>query len=82
MRLAGGAALPNHRFIRLGFVLEWKSVAPPDSVLETFENLERRLDAVAAAHGKLALTVPMACFVARRQDAAGEPYHHFRTSCS
>ena len=69
MRFADGASLLRHHFIRLGFVQGWKSVAAPGSVQATFDALERRLNAVAEQRGELALTVPMAAFVARRQTA-------------
>jgi arsenite methyltransferase len=67
MRFADGSALLRHHFIRLGFVQGWKAIAATDSILTTFERLERALNAVAERHGELALTVPMACFVASRQ---------------
>ena len=64
MRFADGSALLRHHFIRLGFVPGWKSVAAADSLEETFDSLERKLNAVAQERGELALTIPMACFVA------------------
>ncbi len=69
MRFADGSALLRHHFIRLGFVQAWKSIAAADSVEKTFERLEKELNTIAAKHGELALTIPMACFVARRQSA-------------
>ena len=68
LRFADGSSLLRHWFIRLGFVPAWKSIAPPDSVRATFERLERSLDAIAAERGELALTIPMACFVATKQN--------------
>lgn len=65
MRFADGSALLRHHFIRLGFVPGWTAIAP-DSVGDTFERLERELNAVAEQHGELALTIPAACFVARK----------------
>ena len=67
MRFADGSALLRHHFIRLGFVHGWKSIPDVDSVQKTFERLERELNVVAERRGELALTIPMACFVARRQ---------------
>ncbi len=67
MRFADGSSLLRHHFIRLGFVSGWKSVVAPDSVERTFEAFERNLDALAAARGELALTIPMACVVAGRR---------------
>jgi arsenite methyltransferase len=66
MRFADGSALLRHHFIRLGFVPGWMSVAAADSIQETFDHLERRLNAVAQERGALALTIPMACFVAHK----------------
>ena len=66
MRFADGSALLHHHFIRLGFMPGWKSVAAADSLHETFDRLERRLNAAARERGELALTIPMACFVARK----------------
>lgn len=66
MRFADGSALLRHHFIRLGFIQGWKSVAAADSLPETFDRLERRLNAIAQERGELALTIPMACFVARK----------------
>lgn len=71
MRFADGTALLRHYFVRLGFVAGWKAVAAPAMVEETFAALERNLDAVATARGELALTIPMACFEARKATAAG-----------
>lgn len=66
MRFANGSSLLRHYFIRLGFVSGWKSVVPPDFHEKTFEALEHNLNALAEAHGELALTVPMACVEARK----------------
>jgi ubiquinone/menaquinone biosynthesis C-methylase UbiE len=66
-RFADGSALLRHHFIRLAFVQGWKSIAAVDSIQKTFERLERELNAVAERHGELALTIPMACFVASKQ---------------
>jgi len=73
MRFADGSSFLRHSFIRLGFLPGWKSVAPPDSLQRTFEALEQRLNEYAQAHGELALTVPMACVVARKP-ARGESH--------
>jgi hypothetical protein len=45
MRFAGGSAPLRHHFIRLGFVPGWISVAAADSLQESFDSLERRLNA-------------------------------------
>ena len=66
MRFADGSALLRHHFIRLGFVQAWKAVADESAVERTFEALERRLNEIAQQRGALALTIPMACVVARK----------------
>jgi arsenite methyltransferase len=70
LRFSCGSALLRHHFIRLGFVPGWKSVASPDFLEGTFRRLEERLNELADARGELALTVPMACFAARKPDSA------------
>jgi len=69
MRFADGSSLLRHHFIRLGFVQGWKAVAAVDSLRETFDRLERRLNVLAAERGELALTIPMALFVACKRTA-------------
>lgn len=66
LRFADGSALLRHHFIRLGFVEGWRAIPAAGRVQETFERLERELNAVAERRGELALTIPTACFVARR----------------
>jgi ubiquinone/menaquinone biosynthesis C-methylase UbiE len=68
-RFADGSALLRHYFIRLGFIQEWKEIAVVELVQETFERLEQELNAVAKKRGELVLTIPMACFEARKQSA-------------
>lgn len=69
MRFANGSSLLRHHFIRLGFIGGWKAIAAAESVHRTFEALERKLNAIATERGELALTVPMACFIARKRIA-------------
>lgn len=64
MRYADGTALLRHHFIRLGFLPAWKALVEPARAPETFERLEEALNAHAARHGELALTVPTAGVVA------------------
>lgn len=66
MRFADGSSLLRHHFIRLGFVDGWKSVAGVDRQQEIFERLEQELNAVARERGEIALTIPTACFAARK----------------
>jgi arsenite methyltransferase len=65
-RFVDGSSLLNHRFMRLGFLPGWKSVAPEGAVEATFAALDRRLNKVAAERGELSLTVPAACIQARK----------------
>lgn len=68
-RFVDGSSLLRHFFIRLGFVPGWKMIAPKDAVETTFAALEQRLNAVAKECGELSLTVPAACFHARKPDS-------------
>ncbi len=65
-RFVDGAALLRHHFIRLGFIPQWKSIAPKNSVEATFNALERRLNAIAVEHGELSLSIPFACITAQK----------------
>jgi ubiquinone/menaquinone biosynthesis C-methylase UbiE len=65
-RFVDGSALFRHNFMRLAFVPAWKSVAPTGAVEATFAALERRLNAIAAEHGELSLSVPATCIQARK----------------
>jgi arsenite methyltransferase len=60
MRFAGGTALFNHYFIKLGFLDGWKSVVEPARQREVFAALMRKLD-----DHELRLTIPMAYVEAR-----------------
>ena len=70
MRCADGSSFLRHAFIRLAFLPAWTSVVLPDAVERTFTVLERKLNAVAAERGELALTIPMACIEACKPGAA------------
>lgn len=67
LRFADGTALLNHFFIRLGFLPAWIAVAGAENTAQTFAALAQELNAVAAARGELALTIPTAGIVARRR---------------
>ena len=74
VRYADGGALLRHWFIRLAFLEPWTKIVPAADVDETFKELSRRLDAYAALHDGLTLTVPYVCIVARascRRPSAG-----------
>lgn len=59
LRYADAAALFHHPLIRFGFLDGWRDIAGAEHEQEIFRALERHLDALAAKHGELALTVPM-----------------------
>jgi ubiquinone/menaquinone biosynthesis C-methylase UbiE len=70
MRFADGFSLLRHYFIRFGFLPAWALIVPPEAVERTFAQLALRLNAIAAACGDLALTIPMAYFEARKPNSA------------
>jgi precorrin-6B methylase 2 len=71
MRFANGSALLRHYFIRLGFLGGWRGVVPQSEAARVFSRLEKNLNQLANREGDLTLTVPMACFVARKGGSAG-----------
>lgn len=72
MRFADGSSLLRHYFVRFAFLPAWKRVVI-DSPSRIFATLERRLNQVAEQNGELALTIPMACVVARKPCATDLP---------
>jgi len=64
-RFADGRALLRHFFIRVGFLASWLELMPEAVRPELLRQLETDLAALAAEHGELSLTIPMACFTAR-----------------
>jgi hypothetical protein len=66
MRFADGSSLLRHYFIRFGFLPGWKSIIAGEVVEDTFKALEQRLNDYASKQGELLLTIPMACFEARK----------------
>jgi SAM-dependent methyltransferase len=60
MRFANGTALLRHSFIRLGFLPGWRGLVSETECAEVFERLRAALDAHAAKHGGLELSVPIA----------------------
>ncbi|HMB68036.1 MAG TPA: methyltransferase domain-containing protein [bacterium] len=61
MRFADGSSLLRHYLVRVGFLGGWTSVLPADRRDEVLARLESDLNAHAAEHGELALTIPMLC---------------------
>lgn len=60
MRFLDGTAFLNHYFVKLGWLLSWKSFIPEQDQAVIFAKLEENLNAYAAINGGLSLTVPMA----------------------
>jgi arsenite methyltransferase len=67
LRYASGSAMLRNSFIRAGFFGPWTQIVAPAHIPEVFGELERRLNALAAACGELSLIVPMVCVDATRQ---------------
>ena len=61
-KYADGTAMLNHCFIRDGFLPSWVKLMPADRLEPVFEDVERRLNELAAQHGELVLTVPFLTF--------------------
>ena len=67
-RFSDGSSLLRHHFIRLGFLPAWKVIVPDRAAEEAFTTLEGKLNAHAAQHGELTLTIPMALVDAQKVD--------------
>jgi ubiquinone/menaquinone biosynthesis C-methylase UbiE len=65
-RFADGSSLLRQAFIRLGFLPAWQSLVEASARDRVFAALEAALNAVAAARGELALTIPVALVEARK----------------
>lgn len=61
-RFSDGTAMLNHYFIRFGFLDAWVKMLPPDRMEEIFDQVERRLNKMAANEGELRITIPFATF--------------------
>jgi arsenite methyltransferase len=70
LRFADGSSFLRHHFVRLGFLQGWIAIATAGTAPRTFEILEEELNAVALERGELALTIPIACFLAHKQSSA------------
>lgn len=60
MQFLDGSAFLNHYFVKLGWLASWKSLLPPEELVEIFTSLEQNLNAYSIKSGGLTLTVPMA----------------------
>jgi arsenite methyltransferase len=60
MRYLDGSALLRHKLIRQGFLDGWRDVVKEAEEQIFFSTLEANLNAVAASHGGLTLTIPFA----------------------
>ncbi len=66
-----GSAFLRSPLVGMGFLKSWRSLVGDAALRQViFNEIERRLNARAAAWGRLDLTVPMLCLTARRR--AGE----------
>lgn len=68
MRYRDGSALLNHSLTRFGFLDGWRRVVEAQIEREIFEQLEKRLNALAQRDGELRMSVPMLYLEARRVD--------------
>jgi arsenite methyltransferase len=66
MRYLDGSALLRHKLIRQGFLDAWRDVVKGAEEQVFFSTLEANLNAVAASHGGLTLTIPLAYIEAQR----------------
>lgn len=69
LRYASGAAMLRHGLTRWGFLGGWRGAIGEDAAPEVLADLERRLDAVAASEGELAVDVPQLYAEARKPRA-------------
>jgi hypothetical protein len=60
MKFVDGSAFLNHSFVKLGWLSSWTGLMPETQREEVFSLLEQNLNAHAAKHQELVLTVPMA----------------------
>src|SRR5436309_3778570 len=58
LRYLDGSALLNHSLTKLGFLDGWRKVVAPGDEREVFEQLEKRLNEIAARNGELSMTIP------------------------
>jgi arsenite methyltransferase len=68
MRFLDGSALLRHKLIRQGFLDAWRDVVEGADERLLFSTLELNLNALAASHSGLTLTVPFAYIEALRAD--------------
>ncbi len=60
MTYADGTSFLNDYFIGMGFLQDWKALVPADRLQTIFDEVEVRLNELAADEGELRLTVPIA----------------------
>lgn len=65
-RFADGTALLRDYAIRVNFLPAWKELVPGKLMKRVFKEVEELLNEVAARQGECALTIPYACFDARK----------------
>lgn len=61
MKFSDGTAMLNHYFIRLAFIESWIHCIPDSKRAAVMADVERRMNALAAAQGGVTLTIPFVC---------------------
>lgn len=59
MKFIDGTAFLNHHFVKLGWLVNWVKLFPPDQLSEIFATLEENLNKYAMEQNGLTLTVPI-----------------------
>lgn len=67
MRYVDGSALLRHALTVFGFLQGWVDVVDPDDRGPLFDEVEKRLNALASEQGEFRTTVPMVCLQGRRR---------------
>lgn len=67
LRYADGSTMLNHYFIRDGFLSSWAKLVPKEKLEAVFDQVEQKLNAIAAQAGELRLTIPFLTYDCRKQ---------------
>ncbi len=68
MRFVDGSALMRHFLTRVGFLGGWRAVVRPDEERAVFQQIDKRLNAIARQQGMLTMTIPMLYLEARQAE--------------
>lgn len=66
IRFVDGSALMRHFLTRVGFLGGWRAVVRPAEERQVFQQIEKRLNAIARQQGMLTMTIPMLYLEAKR----------------